>query len=137
MAQIWDAHAAVAPHVPRLNDPRRVLLRFELLQRLWEEGLNTFRVYRTDQADQVSAFPVFVRHIHRHSGPATRLVRTHDELRRVLTALRIRGRRLRDHMIVEFCDASGPTACSGSTRRSRWARTSSPATCSRLTPLDA
>jgi hypothetical protein len=108
VARIWDAHAAAAPQAPRLNDPRRVLLRFELLQRLWEEGLNTFKVYRTDQADQVSAFPVFIRHIHRHSGPATRLVSTPDELRWMLTALRIRGRRLSDHMIVEFCDTSGP-----------------------------
>ena len=108
VGHMWDAHAAAAPQAPRLNDPRRVLLRFELLQRLWEEGLNTFRVYRTEQADQVSAFPVFVRHIHRHNGPATRLVRTPDDLRRVLTALRIRGRRLRDYMIVEFCDTSGP-----------------------------
>jgi len=104
---LWDAHAAAAPQVPRLNDPRRVLLRFELLQRLWQEGLNTFRVYGVDQADEVTRFPVFVRHRHRHNGPATRLVDTHDELRRVLTALRIRGRRLADHMIVEFCDVSG------------------------------
>ncbi|HEV8397373.1 MAG TPA: hypothetical protein VGQ37_23980 [Vicinamibacterales bacterium] len=105
---LWDAHAAAAPHAPRLNDPRRALLRFELLQRLWEEGLNTFRVYRTDQADQVTRFPVFVRHIHRHNGPATRIVETPDELRWMLRALRIRGRRMSDHMIVEYCDVSGP-----------------------------
>lgn len=108
VARLWDAHAAAAPHVPRLNDPRRVLLRFELLDRLWQEGLNTFRVYHVAQADDVTRFPVFVRHRHRHNGPSTRLVHDHDELRRVLTALRIRGRRMDDHMIVEFCDVSGP-----------------------------
>jgi len=108
VARLWDAHVAAAPQVPRLNDPRRVLLRFELLHRLWEQGLNRFRVYRVDQADEVTRFPVFVRHIHRHNGPATRLVHSHDELRRVLAALRIRGRRMRDHMIVEYCDVSGP-----------------------------
>ena len=107
VGRLWDAHAAAAPGMPRLNDPRRVLLRFDLLQRLWEQGLNRFRVYRVDQADQVARFPVFVRHIHRHSGPATRLVHSHDDLRWVLTALRIRGRRMRDHMIVEYCDVSG------------------------------
>jgi hypothetical protein len=107
VGQVWDAHAAVMPHVPRLNDPRRVLLRFELLERLWEAGMNRFRVYRTDQADQVTRFPVFIRHIHRHNGPATRLVTSRDELRWMLTALRIRGRRMRDHMIVEYCDVSG------------------------------
>jgi hypothetical protein len=108
VSRLWDAHAAAAPGVPRLNDPRRVLLRFELLDRLAREGLNRFRVYRTDQADEVARFPVFVRHIHRHNGPATRLVTSRDDLRRVLTALRIRGRRMRDHMIVEYCDVSGP-----------------------------
>jgi len=107
VGRLWDAHAAAAPDVPRLNDPRRVLLRYELLERLWEEGLNRFRVYRTNQADQVARFPVFIRHIHRHNGPATRLVTSPDDLRRVLTALRIRGRRMRDHMIVEYCDVSG------------------------------
>jgi hypothetical protein len=108
VGRMWDTHAAAMPHVPRLNDPRRVLLRFELLERLWEVGLNRFRVYRTDQADQVARFPVFIRHRHRHDGPATRLVRSHDELRLMLTALRIRGHRMRDHMIVEYCDVSGP-----------------------------
>jgi hypothetical protein len=108
IARLWDAHAAAAPHAPRLNDPRRALLRFELLQRLWEQGLNRFRVYRVDQADEVTRFPVFVRHIHRHNGPATRLVHSQDELRWVLRALRVRGRRMRDHMIVEYCDVSGP-----------------------------
>jgi hypothetical protein len=107
VARLWDRHAEAAPHAPRLNDPRRVLLRFELLQRLWEQGLNRFRVYRVDQADEVTAFPVFVRHRHRHNGPATRLVHSHDELRWVLRALRVRGRRMPDHMIVEYCDASG------------------------------
>ena len=108
VARLWDAHAEAAPQMPRLNDPRRVLLRFELLERLAAEGLNRFKVYRVHQADQVTRFPVFVRHIHRHNGPATRLVHSHDELRWMLTALRIRGRRMRDHMIVEYCDVSGP-----------------------------
>jgi hypothetical protein len=108
VVQMWDAHVAAAPQARRLNDPRRALLRFELLDRLWQEGLNSFRVYRVDQAEEVTRFPVFVRHRHRHNGPSTRLVHNHDELRRVLTALRIRGRRLGDHMIVEYCNVSGP-----------------------------
>lgn len=107
VAQLWDAHAAAAPHVPRLNDPRRALLRFELLHRLWERGLNRYRVYRTDQVDEITRFPVFVRHRSRHNGPATRLAHSHDEVRRLLTALRLRARRMRDYMIVEYCDASG------------------------------
>jgi hypothetical protein len=45
-ARIWDAHAVIAPSVPRLNDPRRVLLRFDLLTTLYREGVNGYRVYR-------------------------------------------------------------------------------------------
>jgi hypothetical protein len=107
VARLWDGHVAAAPHAPRLNDPRRVLLRFELLQRLWETGLNRFRVYGVDQAEEITKFPVFVRHRHRHNGPSTRLAYSHDELRWVIAALRVRGRRMRDHMIVEYCDVSG------------------------------
>ena len=104
---IWDAHARAAPGVPRLNDPRRVLLRFDLLTRLHQEGLNTFRVYHASEAHLVRRFPVFVRHKHRHGGPSSRLVHGHSELLSVLRALRLRGYRLDEHMIVEFCDASG------------------------------
>jgi hypothetical protein len=107
-ARIWDAHAVIAPSVPRLNDPRRVLLRFDLLTTLYREGVNGYRVYRAHQVDEVERFPVFVRHIFNHHGPMTRLLTTRKDLVRALRTLRMRGRSLRDHMIVEYCDASGP-----------------------------
>lgn len=108
VARIWDAHAAAAPAAVRLNDPRRVLLRFDLLTRLHQMGLNSFNVYPAKRPDEVQRFPVFVRHRSRHDGPATGLLETRKDLLKVLRALRIRGRRLDDYMIVEFCDASGP-----------------------------
>ena len=107
-ARIWDAHAVIAPNVPRLNDPRRVLLRFDLLTRCTARGVNGYRVYRAHQVDEVERFPVFVRHIFHHHGPATRLLTTRKDLVRALRTIRMRGRSLRDHMIVESCDASGP-----------------------------
>ena len=106
--RIWDAHATAAPSIPRLNDPRRVLLRFDLLTTLYREGVNSYRVYHTNQVDDVERFPVFVRHIFDHDGPVTRLLTTRKDLVRALRTLRLRGRSLRDHMIVEYCDASGP-----------------------------
>ena len=104
---IWDAHASVAPEAPRLNDPRRVLLRFDLLRQLHGQGLNSFNVYPARHPDDVRRFPVFVRHRSRHDGPATNLLDGRDDLMRVLRALRLRRRNLDDYMIVEFCDASG------------------------------
>jgi hypothetical protein len=104
--RIWDAHASVAPAAPRLNDPRRVLLRFDLLRHLYGQGLNSFNVYPAKHPDDVRRFPVFVRHRSRHDGPATNLLNSRDDLLRVLRALRLRGRNLDEYMIVEFCDAS-------------------------------
>jgi hypothetical protein len=54
----------------------------------------------------ISRFPVFVRHIHDHHGPKTQLLKTHRDVTRALYALRLRGYRLRDLMIVEFCDTA-------------------------------
>ena len=107
-ARIWDAHARIAPSVPRLNDPRHVLLRFDLLTALYREGINSYQVYRAHQVDQIQRFPVFVRHIFDHNGPLTRLLTTRKDLVKALRSLRLRGLSLRDYMIVEYCDASGP-----------------------------
>jgi hypothetical protein len=106
VALIWDAHAEVAPSTPRLNDPRHVLLRFELLTRLHQEGLNTFRVFRAHDARSVNRFPVFIRDINRHHGPRSALLTSRRDLGRALRALRLRGDSRDGLMIVEFCDTS-------------------------------
>jgi len=106
VAEIWDAHARVAPHAPRLNDPRHVLLRFDLLTKLHEQGVNAFRVFRATSLADVSRFPVFIRAIHTHEGPLTNLLSTRRDVAGALSALRLRGRRLRDLMIAEFCDTT-------------------------------
>jgi len=106
-AYIWDEHARAAPRARRLNDPRRALLRFDLLRRLKAEGLNSFGVYRHDEIDAISRFPVFVREIHRHNGPKSRLLYSRHKVWQAMTALRMRGRPRDNLMIVEYADASG------------------------------
>ena len=103
---LWSAHATNAPAARRLNDPGRVLLRFELLTRLHAEGINSFRVFAAD-SDEAMRFPVFVRERNRHNGPLTGLLEDADAVRDAVSAFKLRGYRLRDLMIVEFCDASG------------------------------
>lgn len=105
-AAVWDGHARVAPTVPRLNDPRRALLRFDLLTALHERGINSYRVTRASRLAQVDRFPVFVRHMHDHDGPRSRLLYSRGEVARAICALLLRGFQLRDLMIVEFCDTS-------------------------------
>lgn len=107
VSAIWDAHAGAAPMAARLNDPRRTLLRFELLQTLHQLGINRFRAWRATDLDAVNRFPVFVRRESDHKGPRTGLLRTRREVAAALRALRFRGDALRNLMIVEFCDSSG------------------------------
>jgi hypothetical protein len=108
VAAIWDEHARLAPGARRLNNPRHVLLRFDLLARLYEEGVNSFRVFGATDLGAVRRFPVFVRHRHAHNGPLTGLLNTRGDVARGLCALGLRGHRFCDLMIAEFCDTSGP-----------------------------
>ena len=101
-----DALAARAPDAPRLNDPRRVVMRFELLTTLHAAGLNSFRVFRATDAREVrgirssSARPTMTT---AHSrGCCTRSARCS----KALWALRARGWRLDELLAVEFCDTS-------------------------------
>lgn len=104
--ELYAQLARLEPRPALLNDPRRCLMRYELLERLADAGLNSFRAYRADETARVSRFPVFVRENLRHDGPLTRLLRSAAELRRALLALRIRGYRKADLLVVEFCDTS-------------------------------
>jgi hypothetical protein len=108
VANLWDAHASTVPSAQRLNDPRRVMLRYDLLNELHRAGINNFGVFRPDQAKSLRRFPVFVRQANDHNGPQTRLLHTQSEVTAAIRALRLRGHRLEDLMIVEYCDTSGP-----------------------------
>ena len=74
-----------------LNDPRRSLLRFELLRSLHEAGVNAFNAYRPGETPV--RFPVFLRP---ESGFLELAPRLHDALPRVPD-----GR-----IAVEFCDTA-------------------------------
>jgi len=108
VAAIWDAHAQVAPAATRLNDPRRVLRRFDLLHKLHQLGMNRFRVWRATDVGDVDRFPVFVRLESDHGGPATGLLTTQRDVVSALRALRLRGRGLQNLIIVEFLDTMSP-----------------------------
>ena len=88
-----------------LNDPDRVLLRFELLSALHRAGLNSHGVaHATDPAPNV-IFPVFVREESQHHGAITPLLRNRRELQRALGRSVLRGYRLSELLIVEYCEA--------------------------------
>jgi hypothetical protein len=87
-----------------LNDPDRVLLRFDLLASLHRAGLNRHNVARATDRTPTVRYPVFVREEHRHNGAITPLLRNPRELRRALGRATLRGYRLSDLIIVEYCE---------------------------------
>jgi hypothetical protein len=105
---IHDQLAAASPVVSVLNDPRKVLCRYELLRRLYEIGCNQFRVIRAVDDPSALEYPVFIRRKDRHTGSLTPLLRNRQALDRALGELIIRRLRPADLLVVEFCDTTGP-----------------------------
>jgi hypothetical protein len=85
-----------------LNDPARVMTRYQLLIALQEAGINPFGVYRADGRPRPQRFPVFVRFESDHEGPLSNLLETQEELDRCLAAARDGGRPLRGLIVTEF-----------------------------------
>jgi hypothetical protein len=111
--RILESGAAV------LNHPRDVLLRYDLLREAYDAGINTFRAVRAGAASspRVNArtsdagiedlrYPVFLREENDHNGGLSPLLQDRNELEKGIVSLLLRGYRLDDLLIVEFCDTS-------------------------------
>jgi hypothetical protein len=89
-----------------INHPARALLRLELLETLHREGLNQHRAARANGDLSTLRFPVFLREEFRHSGTLTPLLQTRAELDRALGRAVLRGFRLPELLVVEFCETA-------------------------------
>lgn len=92
-----------APDARILNHPARFLQRFELLDTLWRQGRNPFRVARLELELPDLSFPVFIRREGDAEGPETPLIHSRAELDAAIADLRSRGIPLRGRMVVEYC----------------------------------
>lgn len=101
---LWEQLRSV-PGIRLLNEPGRVLRRFELLERLADEGINEFRNYRVN-GDHLPdcRFPVFLRRERDHVGALSSLIDNRDDLQAAITKARAAGEN--DLLIVEFCDVA-------------------------------
>ncbi len=111
VAAACDALAARDGRCRVLNDPRRVLLRPALLNVMHHEGINRFRAFTRAQLSEPGVgdglrYPVFIREANRHTGNLGPLLRDDAELHTALVSLRLRGHRMEDLLIVEFCDTA-------------------------------
>jgi hypothetical protein len=94
-----------------LNDPARVMSRFELLRTLHRAGINPFDVYRADEQPRPARFPVFLRDEDHHASPLPELLMSQSALDAALEARRAKGIPARGTLVIEHCPApygSGP-----------------------------
>jgi hypothetical protein len=89
-----------------LNDPARVLGRFDLLKRLHGTGLNAFNVHRIGDWKEVRRFPVFIRHENSHKELVTDLIEDPAALGNAIGEIADEAD-AGDLMIVEFGNVPG------------------------------
>jgi hypothetical protein len=86
-----------------LNNPARVMTRYELLRSLRAEGINSFDVIRGDERRWPEKYPVFVRHEQDHGAPLSRdLWKNRQELQAALERVRMEGTPMRGLLIVGY-----------------------------------
>ncbi len=90
--------------VPTLNDPARSMRRYQLLRFLHDAGINPFNVYSAAEPRPAVRFPVFLREAGEHSGAASKLFNTREELNAALARMEEIGLRRDTHLIVEYQD---------------------------------
>jgi len=103
---VWETLSNARPSLRLLNNPSRVLRRYGLLCKLFDEGKNRFRAVRATEPLQSLRFPVFVRKENDHKGNLTSLIYNSGDLAWALRSLRLRGYRLHDLLVIEFCNTS-------------------------------
>jgi hypothetical protein len=94
--------------LPCLNDPARVMCRYELLRELYAARINPFTAYRADDRPQPVRFPVFLRHEVGHGILDSRLIPDQSTLDLRLRMMRDSGVPLRGLIVVEY--ASEPVS---------------------------
>ena len=92
-----------------LNNPRKTLQRFELLTELNQRGLNEFRAFRAGGDRDKLRFPVFVRNERLHEGALSPLLNSEREIRQAIGRALVQGNKLKDLLLVEFCDTANET----------------------------
>jgi hypothetical protein len=88
--------------LPCLNDPSRVMARYQLLRRLHATKVNPFNAYRAEDDPRPSRFPVFIRSEATHQAPLSDLLPDQATLDAALQRMREHGIPLRGLIIVEF-----------------------------------
>jgi hypothetical protein len=100
-----EGYAALAGDVRCrvLNNPARIMARYELLRNLQAEGFNDFEVIRADERRWPEKYPVFLRHEQDHGKPLSLdLWKNREELAAALADAQAQGISLRGLLIIGY-----------------------------------
>jgi hypothetical protein len=86
-----------------LNDPGKVLRRFELLRALHAAGINRFTAHALSEGNAVR-YPAFVRRASDHDGALSPIVNSRAELDAAVADLVAGGAPREDLIVTEYCD---------------------------------
>jgi hypothetical protein len=89
-----------------LNHPTLTLRRFELLEELRRLNRNEFGAARAAEDLAALRYPVFLRSESSHEGALSPLLRSPREVEGAIGRALVLGRRLRDLLVVEFCETA-------------------------------
>ena len=91
-----------------VNSPSRTLLRFPLLEKLHQTGLNRHGAARALGNLSGVRFPVFLREQHHHTGPISPLIHSPGELTGELGRAIVRGFDPLDLLVIEYAETMDP-----------------------------
>jgi hypothetical protein len=94
------------PGIRFLNNPTKTLQRFDLLTELNRQGINEFRAVRASSEHNNLRYPVFLRNERLHEGALSPLLNSEREIRQAIGRALVQGHKLKDLLIVEFCDTA-------------------------------
>jgi hypothetical protein len=106
VVQCWQELSSASSEIKLFNHPTKVLSRHGLLETCFALGRNTFRVRRATEFWRRQRFPVFIRPEREHGGSLTPVLHNRRQLARALVKTLLWGYRLRDLIIVEYCDTA-------------------------------
>lgn len=89
-----------------INRPQLLPSRHVLLDRMYRAGINEFRSYLPREICEEVRYPVFVRQAEQHTGSMSGLIGSRKQLEAFLRWQRLRGYKLDELLVIEFCDTA-------------------------------
>ena len=101
--QLYKHLKSAGPGYRVLNNPARVMGRYQLLRKLYQEGFNSFNAWLVSEGRMPDHYPVFIRRSFDHHQPLTGLLHSEQKLRQALETLHTENEPDEGLIIIEYC----------------------------------